>query len=343
MFLAAPLGGVISDRLDRRKVVFATQFALMVVALTLAILVTTDSVRFWHLYLTAVITGVSVSINGPTRNAMVHDLVDEKNLTSAVTLNSLSMNSMRVLGPAIGGVMIGFAGIEGTFWMQAACCIIAMTQVVQIRPRARLPSAGTVSIFKSLTDGISYIRRDPMLGPLLLIAFFTGLLGLGFLQLMPAYVGDVLHSDKGSLLGWLLTAEGIGALLGSLAAAVFADYHRRGRLLLGLVISFGLCLVVLGFVDNFAGAMVLLLVLGGLTAMMLTNNNVLIQLYVSEQYRGRVFSIYFLNFSLAPLGTLLSGALTKVVALQTTFIGLGVAVAIAAIWIGSRYPRLRRG
>jgi MFS family permease len=342
MFLAAPLGGVISDRLDRRRVVLATQFSLLAVALTLALLVTTDSVRFWHLYLTAVITGVSVSVNGPTRNAMVHDLVEAKHLTSAVTLNSLTMNSMRVFGPAIGGVMIGFVGIEGTFWLQAACCIIAMTQVVQIGRRPKAASAGKASIFRSLVDGISYIRRDPILGPLMLIAFFTGLLGLGFLQLMPAYVGDVLHSDKGSMLGWLLTAEGIGAMLGALAAVIFANYRRRGLLLLGLVATFGMGLMLLGFVDNFPGALALLLILGGLSSMMLTNNNVLIQLYVSEQYRGRVFSIYFVNFSLAPLGTLVAGALTKAVALQTTFIGLGVAVALAALWVGARYPKLRR-
>ncbi|MBM4406158.1 MAG: MFS transporter [Chloroflexi bacterium] len=347
MFLAAPIGGVLSDRLDRRKVVLATQLSLAITAITLAILVETNAVRFWHLYVTAIATGVSVSVNGPTRNAMVHDLVEPENLTSAVTVNSLSMNAMRVLGPAMGGVLIGFLGTESTFWLQAGCCILAMTQVAQIGRRQKAPEPSKTGVLKSLTgsiaDGLTYIRRDPFLWPLMVIAFITGLLGLGFLQLMPAYVGEVLDSDNPRKLGSLLMAEGIGAVLGAFFATVTSGIQKRGRMLLILVAVYGVCLALLGLISNFFGAMAMLLALGGLASLMLTNNNVLIQLYVSEQYRGRVFSIYFMNFSLAPLGTLVAGSLTKAVSLQTTFIILGALVTLAAVVIGGRYPRLRTG
>jgi len=342
MLISAPLGGVLADRFDRRRVIMATQFGLLIVALAMSILVSTHSIRLWHMYVLSFASGSVFSMNGPTRQALVHDVVEERDLTGAITLNSVVMNSMRVIGPALGGSLVWVAGVQGTFWVQAGCYVLAMSQVMQMKKTNRTKGAARGAFVKNLVEGVRYTRRDALLGPLLLIAFVTGFLGMGYLQLMPAYVTNVLHSDQGRTLGWLLTCEGVGAFIGAVVATAMGDYRHRGRLLVSVVIAFGCLIVVLGLVNSLIGAMLLLVVLGAINSTVLVTNNILIQTNVSDQYRGRVFSLYFLTFSLAPMGVLLGGSIAELISLDTTFIALGGSVAIIVLWLTTRSPSVRR-
>lgn len=342
MFVGAPIGGALADRFDRQKMMLVSQVSLMVIALVLAFLVFTDTIRIWHTYVTAFASGWFFAMNGPARQSLVHDIVGKRDLVNAIALNTVTMNSMRVLGPSLGGLLIATVGIEGTFFLQAGgyagslLAVLLMQAVTSPQPEARS------AFFRSILDGANYARKDRTLATLLTIAFVSGLLGMVYMQLLPAYVGDVLHKDRGSVLGFLMTAGGVGGLLGAMGVAVMGDFRWKGRLLLTAVAATGLLQMGLGAFGHLEVAIFLLAGLGMANAITLTMNNSLIQTHVADHYRGRVMSLHFLTFSLQPLGVLVGGRIAEAIGLEPALLLLGGLVAGAMLGIAALSPRIHR-
>ncbi|MEE9286417.1 MAG: MFS transporter [Dehalococcoidia bacterium] len=343
MLLGAPVGGALADRFNRRKVILASQTALVIIALFLAFLVLTDAIRIWHIYILALLSGGGFATNGPSRQSLVHDLVGKRDLPNAIALNTVSMNSMRIIGPSIGGIMIGTVGIEGTFFVQAGGYVVAMILVLMMRTTPPPSDAIHDPMLQSMAAGARYARRDRTIALLLTIGFVSGFLGMAYMQLLPAYVGDVLKQDKGSVLGYLMTAGGIGGLLGALGVTLLGNFRWKGRLLVAAVATTGLLQLLLGGFSTLMVAIPVLAGLGAAGAITLTMTNTLLQTNVDDQYRGRVMSLYFmLSFSLAPLGVLFGGAIAESVGLQPTIMVLGALVIAAMAWIVISSPRIRR-
>ncbi len=348
MFLGAPIGGALADRFDRRKTIIVSQGALMAVALALAMMVATDHVKIWYTYITAFLSGAFFATNGPSRQSLVHDIVGKQDLANAIALNTVVMNSMRVIGPALGGLLLGTAGIEGTFFLQAGTYVAGMGMALAMHPAAAPEARHRDPFFKSMLEGARYARRDRTLSRLLVVAFVGGLLGASYMPLMPAYVGDVLaFPGKGSMLGWLMMTGGVGGLVGALTVAAAGDIRWKGKLLFASVTATGALQAVLGavgFLDRGAlwPAIPVLMGLGTTSAITLTMNNILIQTNVEDQYRGRLLSLYFLSFSLQPIGTLIGGAVAEVIGLQEALILLGCIVAAAMTFLAFTSPTVRR-
>ena len=342
MFLLAPLGGALADRFDRRRITLASQTVLMVVALTIAFIVITDVVQVWHLYITAFVMGGAFAINGPSRQSMVHDLVGKRDLTNAIALNSVTMNSMRVIGPSVGGVLVGTVGVEWTFLMQAGCYVAAMSTVLLMRQkRFEANDTQKESFFTSMAQGFSYARRDPTISRLLIIALISSSMGMAYMHLLPAYVGDVLDREGGTL-GFLMTASGTGGLLAAAALTLAGSFRGRGSLLLFSVAMTGVMQIFLGGFGILVIAIPVLALLGTVGSINLVLNNTLLQTNVDDRYRGRVISLYFQTFSLSPLGALGGGAVAEIIGLQASLIIIGSIVTVSVLYIFATSPQIRR-
>ena len=343
MFLVAPIAGGLADRFDRLKMIWASQVLMILLAVSLAMLVLTDAITLWQVYLIAVISGVLFGINTPPRQAIVFDLVGREDLPNAVALNAAGSNTTRVLGPSLGAVFIGTVGLEGAFFLQAGSYIVAAWTLMMMRGGSRpAPRREAAPFYRSLVDGMSYARRDRTVRMLLVVALAAAVLGWPALQLLPAYAGDVLDLG-GAGYALLMTANGIGALVGAVAVVTMGGFLRRkGPALLGTLILAGVTLIVMGASDALALIFLIVFAYGATNAMQMTLNNTLVQLAVEDQYRGRATALYLQTFGLMPLGSLAAGAIAEAVGLQATFVGLGAIMVVLMVWIWATSSSIRR-
>ncbi len=341
MLLLAPVGGTIADRFDRRMVMLVTQTATVAGVLVLAIMVTTDVVRIWHVYILSFGISAFFALNTPSRQAIVHDLVGRRDLTSAVALNAVSMNSMRVVGPAVGGVLLGTVGVEGAFFLQAGGFAWATLLVIFIERRDVQSPSGRTPFLESLRDGFQYARRDRNISSLLLVAVVFSVFGMSYMQFMPAYAGDVLGLGGGGF-GLIMALSGVGALIGAVAVTGFGDFEGKGRVLVYSVLVTGVLIVGLGWLGYFATAVPILAGLGMASAVTMALSQILMHTAVEDEYRGRVMALYFLTFGFQPMGGLLAGAIAEVIGVQAIFVILGVLMIVITLWVIATAPHIRR-
>ncbi len=338
--LLSPVGGDFADRFDRRKVMLGSQLGMVVIGVTIALLVLTDTVQIWHVYIMALLGGAVFAFNSPSRQSLVFDIVGPRDISNAVALNGISMNSMRLIGPTAAGALIGAVGVEGTFFMQAACFVIAAGTVLMLRTVRFSSSRSSAPVVQSIKDGVSYAKKDRTIAELLMITYIWSFLGMAYLQLMAAYAGDILGLD-GEGFGYLLIAAGAGGILGAGGVTVAGTFAGQGKLLLGATIFMGAMLMVLGAFDHLAVAVVALIGLGLGNAVAMLMSNTLIQTNVDDQYRGRVMSLYMISFGLVPLASLVGGAIAEAVGLRPVYIAFGGLMVGLTLWLAITSPRLR--
>jgi len=219
-------------------------------------------------------------------------------------------------------------GVEGVFFFQAAAYVAAAVTVAFMRVVPKSSGGDKPPFFQTIFDGVAYVRRDRTIFQLLATAVVAAFFGMAYMQLMPAYAGDVLDLS-GSGFGFLMIFLGVGGVIGSLAVAG-TDPARKGRVLLASVLATGALQIVLGGFASLPVAIVMLMGLGAAGAFNLAMGNTLIQTNLEDQYRGRVMSLYFMSFGLQPLGALLGGGLAEVLGLGTALVILGCIVLILA-------------
>ena len=245
MTVCAPFSGALADRLDRRKVLIVSQFLLASLAVAIATLVATDVVEVWHLYVTAALTGVCFSANGPSRHTLAFDMVTERELASAISLNSIAQNLMRVAGPAVSGILIGSIGVEGAYFVQAVASVVSMLMLSRIRPVTTRRPLVRENIFTSILQGLAYVRRDQPLLLLLTHSVIASICVLGFLSLMPAYTNNALDFGPGGF-GLLMSLMGVGGLLGSVFVAGLGYPVGKGKWLVMAAVVAGAMLLGMG-------------------------------------------------------------------------------------------------
>ncbi|MCH7552805.1 MAG: MFS transporter [Chloroflexi bacterium] len=338
MIVFAPWGGVLADRYDRRKIMYTTQSVMAIVALVLAVLTMSDAIRVWMLYPLVAVLAMFFALGTPSRQAIVPDLVPKDQLMQAISMTSVTMNVMRILGPALGGVLLTVVGVEGAFFMQTAGFAWSATLA------SRISKGNTVTsgeFLQSMIEGVQYARRKPDIRRLFFIAAAFTVLALSYNQLMAAYASDVLDLGGGGF-GLLMTAAGAGAF-GSAVFLVFSnDSWSKGRVLLFSMVISGILLMGLGIFGHAAVAFPLQVALGLTTGLSMTLANILLQIIVDDQYRGRVMSLYFLTFGLQPLGSLPAGAAAEFVGLQVTFAVQGAILVAVSLWLLVSSTSIRR-
>lgn len=337
--LMAPIAGAYLDMLDRRKVLITIQGIIITMMLLLVMLLVTDSVTYGWLLVIAIVVGSTASFDWPARLSLVPALVERKRLPSAVALNAAAFNGARVLGPTLAGWIIAGVGITASFLYTTIAPIpfvIILMSMAAIRPKASALDEAPRKPFETLMDGYKYIWRNTRLRTMLSVDVIPIMLGMSYVAMAPAYASDVL--DVGSKgLGFLLTANGIGSLAGTLVVAHLSGVRHRGRLVLIALVLFSSFLVAFGLSGKMWLALPLMLLLGLFYATASTLNDTLIQLYVDDAYRGRVMAVYSTFWGLTSAGGLLAGFLANYIGLQWSLAvnGMLVFAYIVFLWIGT--------
>jgi MFS family permease len=340
MLIISPFGGVLADRLERRKLLVLSQAAMGIIAVVLAALVALRIAQPWHLLVSSFLSGTSMSMNMPARQALVSQLVTKQQLPSAIALNSMSMNSSRILGPALAGILIGAVGIAGTMFIQGLGYIWSIFNVLQIKVPPQDQRARNSSMLQNLLEGFRYCYHEKTVFAMLSLAAMTAVFGQPYMQFLPAFARDVLYLGPSGL-GIMMTAVGVGALTGSVAIASFGTSNSRGTILLVAAGLFGFSLVLLGLTKNTVIALFLLAGGGFANALLMSLNQTILQQTVPDHLRGRVMSVYMLTWGLMPLGTLPIGWIAQHHGTPASiFIG-GFLVYICALWVFFFRPSFR--
>jgi MFS family permease len=339
--IVSPWGGVIVDRVPKRALLIITQAAAMLLALILAALNFTHSVQVWHVVALAAGLGLVNAFDGPARQAFVVEMVGREDLTNAIALNSMMFNSARVIGPAIGGLLLASVGAGWCFLLNGLSylAVIAGLWAMQLPPHA--VRRAIAPPLKELASGLRYVWHQVDLSALLLVALVYAVFGLSYATVLPAFADQVLHAGASGY-GLLNAATGLGAVGGALIIARSGGGGQRGRLLVLASLAFPIVLLAFAFTGVFPLSLFLALALGLLFMVQFTLINTLLQLRVVDEMRGRVLSLYSLTFfGFAPFGNLATGNLSQHWGLSLT-IGLSAVVALVLfLVIFAVVPRLR--
>jgi MFS family permease len=325
VLLASPVAGAVLDRVDRRRVLLIVQIVVAVDMLVLATLVATDIVEVWHIMVIAVVAGAASGFDWPARLSLMPTLVDRSRLQSAVALTAAAFNGSRIIGPVIGGFLIGTIGVAACFYLNAAFYVPFILVLATLAIDRAMPSAPHGSPFNNLLDGYRYIWRTPVIRGLLSIDIVPLMFGITYFSLAPAVAKDVLGLG-GRGLGVLLAANGVGSLVGTALVAVMSGVRGRGKLVISGIGCFGLVLVLFALSENVYLSLILILILGLVVATYGTLNDTLVQTTVDDVYRGRVLSVYSMFWGLTPVGALEAGFLANHVGVQTALAINGVLV-----------------
>jgi MFS family permease len=337
-----PWGGVVVDAVPRRTLLVVTQTVTMLLAFVLAALTFTNTVQVWHIMLLAVILGVVNAFDAPARQAIVVDLVGREDMTNAIALNSMMFNGARVIGPALGGLLLAWLGtgwcflINGLSFLAVIAGLVAMVVPVrQVTRRIEQP-------LRQFGQGLAYARAHRDILGLLVLAAVMSIFGMAYGALLPAFVDKVLHTNASGY-GAINALIGVGALSGAFLLASNDFYGGRGRILLWANLVYPLVLGLFAFNTNFPLALLLAFGLGFGFMLQGNNMNSLLQLNVDDAMRGRVMSLYTLSFfGLSPFGSLLAGFIGERLPLSLTVaINAGVMLLGMAV-IHLLIPQVRR-
>ncbi len=342
LFIVTPLAGVLVDRRNRHHTLIITQSLSMLQALLLALVVSSHSLHVWNLVLLNVLAGLILAIDLPARQAFIVEMVGSgPDLPNAVALNSFVINGGRMLGPAIAGLLLTVVTPAVCFYANAISYVpvIAALWAMRLKKRMTVPPQSTP--LEELVEGVGYAMGFPPIRAILLLVGLISLLGMPYAVLMPIFAAEILHGGARTL-GLLMTAPGIGALLGTLyLVSRKSIYGAGGRVAVGAGI-FGAGLVLLGLVRNQTLSLMALGLVGlGLIVQLATSNTVL-QTIVDDDKRGRVMSLYTMAFmGMAPFGSILGGALAHHIGVPSTFLIGGIASLAGAIVFATKIPALR--
>lgn len=319
-------GGVIADRFNRRNTIVGIQAIQMGMAFLMALLVVFDALALWHLYLVSLFTGLVMSLAMPSRQAFVYNLVGKKCLANAMALNMGTMNGMRLIGPAIAGVLIAWLGVESVYFLSGGGFLLSMAVILfYVGPTKQEYAPSRESPFRAMGEGFGYMWRHPRLFWMVMLAMGGAALGIPFRDLIPAFAVDALGQGPEGF-GLLLSMVGLGALLGSVTVASMASSRYRGLLVIGGGLGIGLFMIGLSFTGSLGVALVLFLVLGWVSTVFTTMMNIIIQMDVDDEFRGRMASIYMVTFGVHPMGALGLGAVARETGIADAYMFAGLAM-----------------
>ena len=258
-----------------------------------------------------------------------------------MALNAISFNTSRVIGPAVAGMLIGFVGLPACFFVQAAGFIWTMYCTVRVGSNAGSLARGQQgSIWANLLDGLVYIRRTPLLLALLIAGGAPIVFGMAYVNLMPVFARDVLQIGATGL-GTMMSAVGIGAMVGAFVTAGLSSYPRKGLAQLVSAAAFGVSLVVFAVSPWLALTLVSLALVGCFQALTQAVNQTILMITTPNEYRGRVISVFMMGWGLQPTVVLPAGWLTDQVGAPPTMLILGCIVIATVVLAAVRAPAIR--
>jgi predicted MFS family arabinose efflux permease len=324
-------GGVFADRMDRRKLLLASQYIQMACAFLLALLFAFHVVKVWHIIALSFVVGLGQSFGGPAYSSLLPTLVGPEDLSNAIAMNSIQFNLARIIGPTLGGLTYTTLGATWCFTLNgfSYLAVIASLFLIQVK---FVPAKTTESVLSSMKEGIRFIRQRDGMSALVVLAFCTTLFGFSLNGFLPVFVRDVFHRGPETYT-LLLVCSGAGSICGALAVATSEKLKGQGRLTLLILTLLGL--VVAGFaVSRWLPASCILMFFAGAALMASASFMIsLAQLISTDAMRGRVMSVYNLSFRAGiPLGSLALGKLIPVFGVSKSLAGAGIALTSLSLY-----------
>lgn len=331
------LGGTMADRIDRRRLLVATNLFLMTTATLLAVLALTGRIRIWQVFIIAGLNSLVQSFDMPARHSMVPSLVDEREVLNAISLNSVAFNGAGIFGPSIGGALIAAVGEGGCFVVNAASYLGTLSALAMMDvPKEETPAR--VSLSEDLREGVRLLRQHRHLLLFLSAVAALSFFGRPYIRMLPTFAREVLHVGATSL-GVLQSAPGVGTILSALLVGRISATRGKGALLGASMLIFGVLVTLFGLVRAFPLALVLLVLMGTTQAMALASANALVQLNTPPHARGRMMGFYsMVAFGGFAVGSLPVGAAGDVLGVGPALSGGGVILVGIAVFL---IPKLR--
>lgn len=342
-FIFSPVAGVAADRLNKHRLLIATQSLAMLQALAIGVLVLTHAVEVWHIVALSLLIGIVNAFDMPTRHAFLIDMIENRDdLPNAIALNSSLVNGARLVGPAVAGVLIAAVGEGICFIINAVSYLAVLAALMAMTIAPRPPRRGMPRVWLELREGFVYTFGFAPTRDILGLLALVSVAAMPYSTLMPIFAAQILHGGAATM-GFLSGAAGVGALAGAIALASRTTVVGLGRWIAVACAGFGATLI--GFSLSRWLPLSLLLLAGTGLAMItvLAASNTILQTVVGDEWRGRVMSFYTMAFmGMAPFGSLLGGALAhRFGAPRTVMLG-GAVCLVGAAMFAMRLPALRR-
>ncbi len=339
--LVSPWGGVVVDRVPKRTLLIITQASAMMLAFILAALAFAHVVRVWHIILLAAGLGVVNAFDGPGRQAFVVDMVGREDLPNAIAMNSLMFNSARVVGPAMGGILLAVVGAAWCFTINGLSFLAVIFGLWAMQLNLPASKRSLDSPWKQLIGGIQYVSKQSELSGLVSLALIFSVFGISYSTILPAFVGQVLGQGAQAY-GWITAATGVGAVTGAFLIASQRGLRWRGSWLLRASVGFPIVLTAFAFTRFFPLSLVLAFGLGVGFMVEFTMINTLLQTRVDDRLRGRVMGLYTLTFfGFAPFGNLAVGALAERIGLSYAVTLFALICLALSLIILQKIPRIK--
>jgi MFS family permease len=342
-FLLAPFSGLLSDRLNRHRILIITQTLAMMQAFVLAILDLTALISVRYLILLILFLGFVNAFDAPARQAFVVDMVEKReDLPNAIALNSFLFNGARLVGPSIGGILISILGEGMCFLLNGFSFLAVIVALLAMKIKSKKTEAQRTQVWHSLKEGFTYAFGFTPIRSILFLLGLISLMGMPYTVLMPIFARDILHGGPHTF-GFLMAASGVGAVAGAIYLASRRSVLGLGRIIVIASTIFGIGLITFSL-SHIIWLSLLLLVLTGFGMMVqMASSNTILQTIVDDDKRGRVMSFYTMAFmGMAPFGSLLAGSLaSQIGAPNTLFIG-GASCILGSFMFAKQLPLIRK-
>jgi MFS family permease len=331
-------GGTITDRVDKRALIFRTRLGMMLSTFTIGVLVATGSIQIWHLAVANFMNGAMSAFLMPAQQSIVSELVGPDTLMNAMSLDALGMGLMGIFGASLAGIAIEAIGPGSVYFFMAALYAMSLVAIMRV-PDVPTRSTERRSVLADIRGALQYLRGEPLLVLVLALGVARVFFVMPHMSLLPAFARNNLGLDASGL-GMLQSVIGMGGLVASLIAGNLGALRGKGRLLARSSAVLGLCLIALVTVRWLPAVYLSLFLIGGLGNLYMVLSSTLILTHSDPAYRGRVVSVSMMEFGLMPLGTLPSGAIADRVGVPWVVGVQGALVALLFTLVAWRKPEL---
>lgn len=331
IFLFTLIGGVVADRIERRKILLVSQYIQMASAGILTLLVATATVRVWHILSLSFVSGLAQAFGGPAYSALIPTLVEQEDMPNAIALNSIQFNLAVTVGPALAGITLGRLGEKWCFGLNALSFLAPIVSLLIISARF-LPEPTKQSMFDSFVHGIKFVWRQGAMVGLIVLAFLMTFLSMPMRTYIPVFVKDIFQRGPETY-GNLLSVMGMGSICGSLAMAALGNIKSKGRFALTMLICLGAGIVGFSLSKFLPASYAALLVVGASMMAVFATVTSLVQLIVTNEMRGRVTSVY--NFAFRggmPMGNLATSWLVPIYTVPVVLGANGLLLICVAMY-----------
>jgi MFS family permease len=341
-FFLSPFGGVFADRFSRHRTLIGTQILAMLQSLSLAALALTGTIQVWHIIVLSLVQGFINAFDAPARQAFVPELIEKReDLANAIAINSTMFNGARLIGPAIGGLLIARVGAAYCFLIDGLSYIAVIIALLAMRiPKNQIPK-GNANPIQKIKEGFKYAFDFEPIRAILLLSSLISLFGIQYTVLVPIFAEEILKGGAETL-GFLMAASGIGALAGGIYLASRKTVMGLGQLIVLAPTILGIGLITFSFSRLLPISLLTMLFVGLGTILQVASSNTVLQTIVEEDKRGRVMSLFTMSFlGMTPFGNLLGGALAERIGAPTTLVIDGIVCILGSIYFAQQLPKLK--